>query len=449
MRQSTDQQQPNQKIKTAFSGNIHYQLSGKENNPNIIINQGSKNTSYISKDLYIFSKIHDANDNVSAEKCGELVIENVPITNSDKKLLVCFSLKTVESDQINHLDIDKIIQNTYDSSYIDLNESIIMEDECSYYETKTATVLVFKTPLNVSSYFTGFTKGNIQDLQIIPEHIEEVRASSQVRDHILGVTARESITSSFKEGFIEGNDEDIKWMECDNVPLDYTEEIPTYQIAAGSVTKDYQTQLLGATINIIWAVSIVIFLIFILPSIYTLLVVRGIGIETGQDTILELIRNFEFTWIIVLLLPAIILIITGTTLSNVCNSSLNDLSNNTDPNNANMYLLNKCIVKVPSKISPGWPNSFTTSDEVKDALGQVKIQLNHAKNTAISGGAILGFWFISTTIMAFYKVLNPDFLHISQSNGFSFNDKGRKILALPTIPSGKFIVFWMNVLVPT
>jgi hypothetical protein len=346
-----------------------------------------------------------------------------------------------------------------------------MEDECSYYETKTATVLVFKTPLNVSSYFTGFTKGNIQDLQIIPEHIEAVPASSQAIVHILSGNNRDSSALQMtkgganltlevaslplrseefvKEGFIEGNEEEIKWMECDNVPLDYTEEIPTYQVAAGSVTKDYQTQLLGATINIIWAVSIVIFLIFILPSLYTLLVVRGIGTARGQQEILELIRNFEFTWILVLLLPAIILIITGTTLSNVCNSSLNDLSNNTDPNNADMYLLNKCIVKVPSKISPGWPKVFTTSDEVKDALGQVKIQLNTAKNTAISGGVILGFWFISTTIMAFYKVLNPDFLHISQSNGFSFNDNGRKILALPTIPSGKFIVFWANVLVPT
>jgi hypothetical protein len=461
------------KIYTLFSGNIQYQLSGKANEPNIVFSKGSQYTAYSSQKLYIFSKIHENDLNTD----GELVIENLPITNSDKKIFICFPLKTITENVSKHsnLILDQLIQNTLPEQLpeINLNTILPMEDDGIYYETSTAKIVVFQTPLHVFSHFTGFTKGELHELQIKPATVERIRASSNyfsnkslnISGHLQGPTMLENTTiqgwNTFdtKEGFIEGNDPnaEIKWMECDNVPLDYSEEIPTYQIAAGSVTKDYQTQLLSATINIIWVISIVVFLIFVLPSIYTLFVSRGIVGFTDPVVILDLIRNFEFTWVLLLVIPAFVFIITGSSLLNTCNLSLNDLSSSSDPTQKNMDLLRKCMPnitttttsesgKLETKTGSIWPNVFNTNDEVNDAISKIKTQINSQKNLAISGGVILGLWFLATTIMLFYKITNPDFMHLEN---FKFVDEytGNRILALPFPPSGKLIAFWKNVFV--
>ena len=441
------------KINTFFSGNIQYQISGKINEPNVIFSNGSQNSRYTSKKLYIFNKIHENEKNTD----GELIIENDSITNSDKKLFICFPLKTNNNPEIiiKNSILDELIQNTTsdDISEINLNSIILKEDDCFYYETSNAKVIVFQTPIVVSSYFTGFTKGELYELQKNPENIEKIHASTNYSsDNILSNLSKMIKGLNIfetKESFIEGienNNSPIKWMECDNVPLDYTEEIPTYQIAGGSVTKDYQGQLLGATINIIWVVSIIVFLIFILPSLYTLIV--RYGIENDPELNLELIRNFEFTWVLVLLIPAIIMIFVGALQITSCNNSLKNLNDTNIPLQAkDMDKIKKCLVTPPLDPKIGdnyfvWPNYLTTTDYLNNAITNVKKQSASSVYSTSVGGIMLALWSICFVIMCFYKVLSPNFMYPD----FSFiKEDGRKILALP-IPSSKFFVFWINIL---
>lgn len=440
------------KIYTLFSGSIQYQLPGKENEPNIVFNEGSQYTTYSSQKLYIFSKIHETNAD------GELVVEHRPITNSEKKLFVCFLLKTDYLPAITHSKpvLEKLIEHdtTEGPTEIDLNAIIPTEDECIYYETPTAKVIVFQTPLRVSAHFTGFTQGELYELQTKPREIQRIRASSNYSSQNALKPSSNTVTGwnifENKEGFIEGNEEDVKWMECDNVPLDYSEEIPTYQVMAGSVTKDFQSQLFGATINIIWMVSIVVILIFVLPSLYTLLVKMGIGSANSYDEVLNLIRNFEFTWILVLVVPALIMIFAGASNIALCNTSLTDLNNSDiSSENKNMEKLKRCLVTPPpvaTKIGDDptiWPNTLINTDYLNNAVLNVKTKLNSSVQTAIIGGLLLGLWFICFVIMCFYKVLSPDFMHLDAD--FKFQDKlGKKTLAFP-MPSGGLFTFWINI----
>ena len=67
---------PSQKINSIFSGNIQYSVAGKENQPNISVVKKSQKRGFVSKNVYIFSNIH----NVSGESdpcTGELVIEHL------------------------------------------------------------------------------------------------------------------------------------------------------------------------------------------------------------------------------------------------------------------------------------------------------------------------------------------------------------------------------------
>jgi len=457
------------KINTFFSGNIQYQISGKINEPNVIFRNGSQYSKYTSKKIYIFNKIHENEKNTD----GELVIENESITNSDKKLFICFPLKTNNNLEIitKKSILDELIQNTTqdDISEINLNSIILKEDDCLYYETTNAKVIVFQTPIVVSSYFTGFTKGELYELQKSPENVEKIRASSNY--------SSDNTLSNFskmlkgwdlfetKEGFIEGNDEVVieKWMECDNVPIDYSEEIPTYQIAVGSITKDLQISILGITINIMWFISISIFLFFIIPPMYGFIVKLGIKNLSNNDEKISLIRGFELTWIIVLVIPAIIMISVGVQQTITCGVISSELSDEKIPlKDKNMHKLQKCLITPPilDKIGDDiditklpnvditklpnvdiWPNELKSTDYLNNAIKHVNKTRENSTNTTIAGAIILIIWFVCFVIMCFHKIVSPNFI-----DDVSFEREGKKILALPW-PSHIFSLyrFWRNV----
>lgn len=443
------------KINTFFSGNIQYQIYGKINEPNVIFRNGSQYSKYTSKKIYIFNKIHENEKNTN----GELVIENESITNSDKKLFICFPLKTNNNLEIitKNSILDELIQNTTqdDISEINLNSIILKEDDCLYYETTNAKVIVFQTPIIVSSYFTGFSKGELYELQKSPENVEKIRASSNY--------SSDNTLSNFskmlkgwdlfetKEGFIEGNETVTeKWMECDNVPLDYSEEIPTYQIAAGSITKDLQISILGITINIMWFISILIFLIVVIPPIYGFIVKLGIKSEThDNDKKILLIRGFELTWIIVLLIPAIIMISVGVQKTINCGDISSELSDEKiSLKDKNMDKLKKCLIIPPldkrignNKNLTEWPNELKSTDYLNNAITHVNKEREQSTIITIAGAIILIIWFLCFVIMCFHKTVSPTFIE-----GVSFEEKGKKIMALPwPWYFGELITFWKNV----
>jgi hypothetical protein len=273
---------PSQKINSIFSGNIQYSVAGKENQPNISVVKKSQKRGFVSKNVYIFSNIH----NVSGESdpcTGELVIEHDAITNGGKKLYVCVPLIT------NHLEgtysspnvLDELIQDAKTMDEIELNSVLPGNTECYYYETKGTIVVIFKTAVAVQSHFTGFSPGNIVDIQkpfletssyvIVPasKRNPSPGVSHCVNTRIASNKLENHVGANYREGFSEGLTENTttSWMECDNVDLDYSQDVPTYAVTSGSNLGDPNALIRGAVIALLTLIGLMIF-IFGFPWVY-------------------------------------------------------------------------------------------------------------------------------------------------------------------------------------
>jgi len=273
---------PSQKINSIFSGNIQYSVAGKENQPNISVVKKSQKRGFVSKNVYIFSNIH----NVSGESdpcTGELVIEHDAITNGGKKLYVCVPLIT------NHLEgtysspnvLDELIQDAKTMDEIELNSVLPGNTECYYYETKGTIVVIFKTAVAVQSHFTGFSPGNIVDIQkpfletssyvIVPasKRNPSPGVSHCVNSRIASNKLENHAGANYREGFSEGLTENTttSWMECDNVDLDYSQDVPTYAVTSGSNLGDPNALIRGAVIALLTLIGLMIF-IFGFPWVY-------------------------------------------------------------------------------------------------------------------------------------------------------------------------------------
>jgi len=289
---------PSQKINSIFSGNVQYSVIGKENQPNIFIVKKSQKRGFVSKNVYIFSNINNVTspnltpkvaslrnseeEFIDANPCtGELVIEHDAITNGGKKLYVCVPLIT------NHYEgtygspnvLDELIQDTKTMDEIEINSILPANSDCYYYETKGAIVLIFKTAIAVQSHFTGFSQGNIKDIQkpfLETSRYEIIPASKigLVSNPIVSQckTFNKSVSklgSDYREGFkVDTNSNaTTSWMECDNVDLDYSQEIPVYSVTSGSNMGD-PTTIIKITLGVAWTLIALIIFIFGFPVLY-------------------------------------------------------------------------------------------------------------------------------------------------------------------------------------
>jgi hypothetical protein len=200
-----------------------------------------------------------------------------------KKLYVCVPLIT------NHLEgtysspnvLDELIQDAKTMDEIELNSVLPGNTECYYYETKNTIVVIFKTAVAVQSHFTGFSRGTVADIQkpfletssyvIVPasklmpspgvSHCENSRLASNKLESTVG--------SNYREGFSEGltDNTTTSWMECDNVDLDYSQDVPTYAVTSGSNLNDPNALIRAAVITLLTLIGLGIF-IFGFPSVY-------------------------------------------------------------------------------------------------------------------------------------------------------------------------------------
>ena len=267
---------PSQKINSIFSGNIQYSVAGKENQPNISVVKKSQKRGFVSKNVYIFSNIH----NVSGESdpcTGELVIEHDAITNGGKKLYVCVPLIT------NHLEgtysspnvLDELIQDAKSMDEIELNSVLPGNSDCYYYETKATIVVIFKTAVAVQSHFTGFSPGNIADIQkpfletssyvIVPasKRVPSPGVSHCVNSRLASNKLESTVGTNYREGFSEGltDNTTTSWMECDNVDLDYSQDVPTYAVTSGSNLSDPNALIRAVVIALLTLIGLIIFIV--------------------------------------------------------------------------------------------------------------------------------------------------------------------------------------------
>ena len=279
---------PSQKINSIFSGNIQYSVTGKENQPNISIIQKYQKNHFVSKQVYIFSNIHNVGDedNVCS---GELVIENSPITNGGKNLYICVPLITSHYDGIYSSPnvLDEIIQDTKSIDELEINSVLPNDSDCYYYETKTSIVIIFKTAISVQSHFTGFSQGNIYDIQkpfMKTSNYEMIQSKKKINIHNVSQRlihdvdvnnlpkTKPTIGSNYQEGFTEGlkisttDADSASWMECDNVDLDYSQEVPTYTSTSSSQTTPDKS--IESAVRFTITVCGIILFLFVFPHVY-------------------------------------------------------------------------------------------------------------------------------------------------------------------------------------
>ena len=291
---------PSQKINSIFSGNVQYSVIGKENQPNIFIVKKSQKIGFVSKNVYIFSNINNVtspnltpkvaslrnseDEFIDANPCtGELVIEHDAITNGGKKLYVCVPLIT------NHYKgtygspnvLDELIQDTKTMDEIEINSILPANSDCYYYETKGAIVLIFKTAIAVQSHFTGFSQGNIKDIQkpfletsryeIVPagKIVSKPMAPRCTTNRLASNKSENNIGADYREGFSEGlaDKTTTSWMECDNVDLDYSGDVPIYSVTSGSNMNDPNT-IISTGVGMLFTLLGVLLFLFGFPMVY-------------------------------------------------------------------------------------------------------------------------------------------------------------------------------------
>jgi len=421
--------------KRVFSSNTDFQFiyHGKENTPNLTVTQGSQNMNYISSKFFIFSKIHKIDQ---VEFDGELIIENTPITNSNKKMYVSFPLRTVPSLSEETI-IDFILQQTDPNNNIEVNFNNILPNTnaCNFYNMGNYDVILFTTPIPIKSNFfhvsndntlfslinnqqyqkikavkmnqnyedTVFENGPVygpissqkpklqQQLEQWKQNFEMMLAflfsgkifgmirsqqdeqQQKIRKWIKKIKSKSPNNWNIKtkvENFVENmtmEDNGDDWMECDNVPIDYSGEIPTYTINASSKKTDENSNLLLKTLQIFWIAFAAILMYLMVPFIYGFLAVRSI-IKLNSDEKQARITGLEMALSFLIVFPALVLMLYGYT-----NSKLG-----TD---GNWVFNNQTII-----------------------------------NCIVSGGIMLFIWILSVIIIYIKKIQDPNFLGYADGN---------------------------------
>lgn len=278
--------------KLSSAGKIEYSMVGKENEPNVTYTTQKTNRQYVSNKLSIFSKTHDKYTEVN----GELVVENVPITGTGKKLFLCFPIITDVKIQPNI--IDTLIKNTEDETIneIKLDDILPSESECILYETAQGIFVTFQKPITIQTPVQLSYRNIPEDgISSQKEQIHATKESSWATS--LFSSFMENPVKSTKEGFVEGLEDmdqngDFQWMECQTADLDYSDNVPNVIASTSSNITNAEQGFLIATIVLymVIIVGIIGLIIFYFIVKKNAQVTQGGG-GAGADSILESITK--------------------------------------------------------------------------------------------------------------------------------------------------------------
>lgn len=250
---------------------MHYSFKGKENEPNVFLFDKGDLKKFVSNSLHILS-----ND----ENNGELIIENMPITNFDKNLVVHFPLVSDSSSKPN--DIDKIMKTL--NSNIEINKLLPQNTDCAYSEKDDKIHVTFVNPIKIRSGFTNkdafSTKEGFDILGPDGKKIDDIQIAGE------------------------------QWMECDNVPLD-SEEVLEISLP---MRKHIDRSLENFSIAYYFMLFVILLMgmYFAIPVFYKTLyqVVPGADLASKISTI----KYVEIGIAIVFLLTAISLVTASLTM---------------------------------------------------------------------------------------------------------------------------------------
>lgn len=266
--------------------NIICDYPGRENIPNIIYVHGSLRPTYVSNKLQIIKKTHTI-QNVDFD--AELLIEHQPITNGGNKIYVCFPLKTKSNNFEKYGEkniIDFILQSHYnDNIEIELNDILYPEDKCFFYQQSNSSVFVFSKPILVNTSFSNIELSSHKDLVNITASSYRILRASQSHQYREGFEGMETMTPTPTSSStpkptstLIKNDITEQWMECDNVPIDFAEEIPSYNVPIQSVLKSNISQMSETFTlmkNFVYFLFVFLLIYFVVPIVYKFMALRS------------------------------------------------------------------------------------------------------------------------------------------------------------------------------
>jgi len=305
------------KLQPSYTGYIHYSLPGKENEPNLTI----ENTNYVSKDLYIFSKIHDYPNIEHFD--GELVIINTPITNGDKPIYICFPLKYTPNAPKNIL-YQLLSEDDIKNQEINMNSILPLDGLAYYYETAYSNILVSHMPIPIAHNFVGFNRGKIDDLWELPTSETSIVRLSKKSTYASNIDITSPFTVSIisppSNKIIEGM-EDKKmedamcdasycYFDCAFSDVELKNEVPTYTIKAGSDNISYQEQALNYSVSIVWLITVMLITAYLGPLIFSIIGTRKLRLNDDEENI-NILDRIEGGLGQLLLIPGIVLLSVG------------------------------------------------------------------------------------------------------------------------------------------
>ena len=283
--------------------------SGKENSPNIYFFNSNNKQSFISENVYVFKNTSNTINNNSYGV--EVIIVNKPVTNGNKLFLripIIIDTNVTPNKLSDFINQQKNKKDKYDDITLNLNTILSQSDECIFYETKekttrnTSNVVLFTTPIKLNITNTNITNTNITNTNI-----------TSLLDDI------EADKDKYKTFNITQNSTEVgQWMECDNVPLDYSEEIPSYNVTIDSKIFKKSSELFMIAMHFLLFIVTISFVYFVIPPIYSLLAARSLYtlVSISSDKPLGRISGMEIAVSILLIIPMIAYIWYGASLSN-------------------------------------------------------------------------------------------------------------------------------------
>ena len=282
--------------------------------PDLVYTMDGENNKYKTREIYIFGLIHNNITNITTTDptiIGELVIKS--IDNNNNPQYSCYLLKAPASgaDGVS-TDLDTILYLLDEKSQltadVTLNSTIVTQNSCIVYDDGPNKVMVFTTPISISSYVSDIIQG-----QSSTTGYDTVTSLFNMNASSYRVIPGKRIT-------IKG-DEDI-YIDCNPVGVDVTDDTQAsyqYTIPINSYLMkekqemDYMKQI----VNFCLVLLLLVFIYFSVPAFYKSVIIDKLidmgKCNSGGDKCFTRIRTIDFFMSIFLIVLAVIFISVGQT----------------------------------------------------------------------------------------------------------------------------------------
>jgi len=282
--------------------------------PDMVYTMNGENHKYKTREIYIFGLIHNNITNITTTDptiIGELVIKS--IDNNNNPQYSCYLLKAPHSgtDGVS-TDLDTILYLLDEKSQltadVTLNSTIVTQNSCIVYDDGPNKVMVFTTPISISSYVAGIIQG------------ETARSGYDTVTSLFNMNASSYSVIPGKRITIKG-DEEI-YIDCNPVGVgttDDTEASYQYTIPINSYLMkekqemDYMKQMM----NFCLVLLMLVFIYFSVPIFYKSVIIDKLidmgKCNSGGDNCFIRIRTIDVFLSLFLITLAVIFISVGQT----------------------------------------------------------------------------------------------------------------------------------------